>query len=440
MSELSFDFDWVNPEGVNGPELSATWASLTIRAGDSVITRILDDRAKTVRDFVHVPLYPLAEWLVTNWWFLAGEYQNPDKEHAADFRRRHALSTGREGYAYPDLEVISSGSRTRLRWRAGALKWARVEFLDDGQESVDSVQFKHECSELIDGVVRRLTALGIDGTLLEEEWDAIQGADEAESMFCETAAGLGWDPYAMGDSERESVLLLADELGDLLDEAVQAMGNTDPLAEASAIASAIDEARLSGPRLGSLRPYYEEFGRETVGELMPWDTGYRWARRLRQRLDLDGQPLPSMDVLADALGEGQALLDEANQPLSSLAKVPLVDGVVAWNDDESASFALRQSGEQGRRFNFCRAIAEVLASHGTGALITKARSERQRRNRAFAAEFLAPASGLKQTVLGPVVDGEEVDELAEAFGVSSWVIQHQIANHGIAQLSERTVN
>ena len=70
MPKLSFKIDWVDAEGISGPELSATWASLEIRAGDSIITRVLDTRAKTVRDFVYVPLYPLAEWLATNWWFL----------------------------------------------------------------------------------------------------------------------------------------------------------------------------------------------------------------------------------------------------------------------------------------------------------------------------------------------------------------------------------
>ena len=46
MPQLSFETDWVDAEGINGPELSATWASLRIRAGDATITRVLDTRAK----------------------------------------------------------------------------------------------------------------------------------------------------------------------------------------------------------------------------------------------------------------------------------------------------------------------------------------------------------------------------------------------------------
>ena len=52
------------------PELRATWASLRIRAGKTAITRVFDGRSRTVREEIFVPIYPLAEWLATNWWFL----------------------------------------------------------------------------------------------------------------------------------------------------------------------------------------------------------------------------------------------------------------------------------------------------------------------------------------------------------------------------------
>ena len=167
MPEVSFDFDWVDSEGVKGAELSTTWASLKIAVGDSVVTRIEDKRAKTVRDFVYVPLYPLAEWLATNWWFLTHEFQNPDRQGDREFQRRHSLGANREGYAYPDLEVVSSGSRTTLAWKRCTPQWTRVAFLSQGRLSVDTLEFRQACYELIDSVIRRLAARGIEDTLLQ---------------------------------------------------------------------------------------------------------------------------------------------------------------------------------------------------------------------------------------------------------------------------------
>ena len=375
MSELSFEFDWVDSEGIRGAELSTTWAELNITARDSVITRILDQRAKTVRDFVYVPLYPLAEWLATNWWFLSNEFQNPDRQNDREFQRRHSLSANREGYAFPNLEVISSGARTNLAWKRYVPQWTKVEFLNHGHTSVDGLEFRHVCSEFIDSVIRRLASSGIEDTLLKQEWDAVQASesDEEELEFCQTAAGLGWDPYDLLDSERDEIFQLAHELEGFVDEAVQALDASSLRAQSSAIASAIQDARQTALPLHRLRDFTIDFRRDVMNAL-PWSVGYNWARKLRRELDLGGQPLPSMAALAEALGEEEAQVNGAARPVATLSRAPLVDGLVAVNDDESASFAFRPAGEHSRRFIFCRALAEYLASPQMGSLAARPRN------------------------------------------------------------------
>ena len=418
--------------------MSTTWASLKVSVGDSVVTRVEDKRAKTVRDFVYVPLYPLAEWLATNWWFLTYEFQNPDRQSNRDFQRRHSLGANREGYAFPDLEVVSSGARTTLAWKRCAPQWTRIEYLSQGRSHVDGLEFRQASYELIDSVIRRLAAHGIQDTLLQEEWAAIQDSesDVEELEFCKAAAGLGWDPYDLEASAREDVLLLAYELGEFVDEAVHAIDASLLRTQSSAIVSAIKDAGQNCLQLHSLKGFHFDQG-DDMRNAHPWSVGYDWARRLRRKLDLGGQPLATMNMLAAALGEDEVRVDEAARTVETLDEAPLVDGLVAVNSDETASFAFRPTGEQGRRFSFCRAIAEVVASPHTGSLITKSHSERQQRNRAFAAEFLAPSMGLREKVRRSVVYGEEVEELAEEFGVSSYVIGHQLENHGIAQLADQ---
>ena len=68
------------------------------------------------------------------------------------------------------------------------------------------------------------------------------------------------------------------------------------------------------------------------------------------------------------------------------------------------------------------------------SLVTKASTERQQRNRAFAAEFLAPSAGLRDRISDQFVDRDQVADLAEEFGVSPYVVEHQIENHRIAEL------
>ena len=435
MQRLRFEIDWVDAEQINGPELSATWASLRICAGDSVITRVLDERAKTVRDFVYVPLYPLAEWLATNWWFLTQEINNPAKEGDPAFHRRHALSASREGYAFPDLEVFASGGWTRLAWKQSISPWIKVEFLDQGEIQIDSSEFRDACAGVVDQVIRRLVSFDIEETFLQEEWAAVQAADRDESEFCATAAGLGLDPYALDDAKRALVLELAEKLsGAVLEEAVAALDPQTLRTGCSAITGAIAGAKSNGLLLERLGLIHQKVHPdEGAARLHPWTAGYDLARRLRKALELDGTPLATMPQLAEVIGETPELLDRVTKPVG-LHGAALVDGVIAWKDDQSPAFGFRQLGEHSRRFHFCRALAEVLAAPRTDTLLTKANSERQQRNRAFAAEFLAPSLGLQERISGQTVDGDQIDELADEFGVSSRVIEHQVQNHHIARV------
>lgn len=432
MPQFSFEIEWQDGDGIQGAELAATFASLRIKVDEQAVTRVFDSRAKTVRDSIYVPLYPLAEWMGSNWWFLSHEFENPVKKDDPNFRSRHALGSNTEGYAFPNLVVAPSGSRIGLEWGGPPSPRTRVEFLQRGHESFDAEQFREACSDLIDTVIRRLVSLGIDGTFLQDEWAAILSADDEEASFCETAAALGWDPYGLDDSGRDQVLRLNDQLGHLRREAVPAIDTTSPLEDSSAIVTALEEARRNGLQLGVLR---SPLAFKNAEESHPWKVGYDWARQARRSLGLDGQPIPDMSRLADVLGADMGSLRRATRPLASLNGLPLVDGVVTGGEPGDVSFGLRAGGDHARRFLFCRALAEAMSGDGD-ALITRVQTERQQRNRAFAAEFLAPSSGLRQRVSRSVVDREEVDDLAEEYAVSSWVIAHQIENHRIAEVSE----
>ncbi len=79
-------------------------------------------------------------------------------------------------------------------------------------------------------------------------------------------------------------------------------------------------------------------------------------------------------------------------------------------------------------------MGEAIASYDA-ELATRGATRRQQSNRAFAAEFLAPSRSLGARIAYSAVDDEQVDDLAEEFGVSTQVIRNQIENHKIAVLA-----
>ena len=382
-----------------------------------------------------MPLYPLAEWLATNWWFLHHESTNPLKEDDPGYLRRHSLAAGREGYAFPNLTVLPSGSWTHLAWKRERSPWTRIEFLAEGETRVESVQFRAACGDFIDQVVRRLDALGIQETLLQEEWSSIQSADGDESAFCSTVARLGWDPYAVEESRQDLVMKLAEQVqGAVFAEAVSAL-DPDSLQEGcTAITDAIADSKSRGIFLEWFHVEHGDVPLEPAAGGYPWEVGYRWAQVLRRELDLNGTPIPTLKALTECIGEAPTLL-ETRTPISSLQRASLIDGVITQTNERRPALGFRNLSEPGAQFHLCRALAEVLSSPSKDMLLTRAHSERQQRNRAFAAEFLAPSTGLQQRLNGRrVVDSDDIDELAYEFGVSSIVVGHQIRNHQLARI------
>ncbi len=254
-------------------------------------------------------------------------------------------------------------------------------------------------------------------------------------MFCKTAAGLGWDPYALDDSQCALVCRLEEALnGAVFEEAVAVMNVHHLETDLAAITAAVEAGKstcLPLERLRSIRPRVLKGAASPDRE--PWAAGYALARHVRRELDLDGTPLSSMADLAIALSEDPDRLAEVTRSRDFGAAI-LVDGVVTSNDTGLPAFAVRSGRDHTRRFQFCRDLAEVLASPDSDALVTRAQSDRQQRSRAFAAEFLVPSAALRTRVSRPVLDEDDVDELAAEFGVSSWTVAHQLRNHGIARI------
>ena len=430
MSALRFEVQWRDGAGIEGPELAATFASLRVSAGESVLTLVDDKRAQTLRDVVYVPVYPLAEWLVSNWWFLAYEPENLLNRGDPAFALRHRLATGSDGYAYPDLRLSSAGKLTRLEWNRRVSEWTGLDYRSSGSVTLDRDEVLAAFANFVDMVTRRLLACGISSSFLQSEWEAIQTTDHDEQAFCATAAGLGRDPYDLDENEERLVLDVGTRLGDLRTEALPALDPAEPLAACIAIHEALEASKSNTLRLADS---LVGASRRQADTNRPWLEGYEMARHARAALGLNGEALATNADLAAAIGQHPASISRATRPVKSLAALTLVDGVVNPQAPGTASIGLRETGPAGRRFLLCRALAEVLTA-GTATVLTKARTEQQQRNRAFAAEFLAPSASLREKIADRYVDHDHVTELAEEFGVSPYVIEHQLHNHDIAEL------
>lgn len=417
---------WEHSSGVQSAELAATWARVTIDVGADRVTWV--ERDGTSRDGVYVSAYPLAEWIVFNWWSLRAELRasvHPAREWTwalsspDSWLHRHNLRAAGSGMSWPDLAIVPEGAVTCLRWfsRGPGPGERGLRYLGAGTAWLSTESVQQGLERFVEAVVDRLRGAHVAETPLEREWERIRDADPDDVEFAEAVARLGLDPYSVDGSMADRVMALEPcmdraMLGEFLDSA-----NPRSLALAQSwIADADDFLKTRVSRNTQLPVPIDERPESSIGVgSKPWQAGYRAARDVRKALGLkpresaDLGPLIDVhDLRADSGGIEGYVVAHARPALV------IPEGV----------------SRSRRRFHAAHALGlSVLAPSRHRFVIDPSSTELSQAARAFAAELLAPAEGVSQYLvpLGAATEAA-FDAIAQRFDTSPAVVRWQYDN------------
>lgn len=209
MSELRLIYEWENGEGVAAPELSATWARLEVWVDNDCVTLVEEAASHSSRRSIYCSLYPLAEWVAFNWWFLRAHARPagaviPRRSRALPglpWLKNHNVRAAGDGFLWPSLTIIPEGGSTRLMWQRDARTRdpLPIRYLNEGLAMSDSARVEFVLGEFVESVLSRLEEQGITDTSLRSEWAAVTQTDRDEEEFCIAAARLGLDPYSIDE-------------------------------------------------------------------------------------------------------------------------------------------------------------------------------------------------------------------------------------------------
>jgi len=428
---LRIEFEWQDPAGAKSKELRATWASLSILVGDQRVTELLDNRTRSVRTSAFLPLFPLAEWIADNWWFLHAEVAGPRTEKSIEYDRRHNIRWAREGFVLPSLRFVPLGEHIALHWLPSEIPDAAIRFLSAGNALIRIRDFSDRLREFVNAVVTRLDDSGVTDTTLHEQWTEIIRTESDEEAFCHAAARLGSDPYAInGETEAEIVAASETIRPELLSEFLSLASLDrirDQAEELKNMADEIADDTDDFDALATIRESIPPFERGSS----PWEAGYRFATGLRAALNHRGWKSRTLESLANHLridDVDRCIIEQNHQ-------CTFFDGLAGRNQLNNPKFMIPKQREDAKQFAFCRALFEHLTASDEFALVSRLRTERQQMNRAFAAEFLAPHEMLRNDLSAESVGEEEIEDIASDYGVSTFVIRHQIENHRLANVS-----
>ena len=345
------------------------------------------------------------------------------------YATRHNLRFAREGYALPDLTLEPRGETLLLRWDRTTLPFAEVEFPRFGQCELPREEVKAALEHFVGQVTSRLASRQLSDTLLQREFAQIQRQRPAENAFCREAGTLGLDPYALSAADAH-----------LLEEAAQALPDEAARTEFLAVTTltqlpdqqrALLDSLAVAQRQPALRLELPATTADAVQQVLrrhpndsPWRQGYQMADTLRQAADLSAHEATAWFGPDTPVGKAAPGLTAAIQAVVA----PSEPTTLALAYNRRLDGPLSPVG----RFVSCRALGEHLLAPAAPALITETYTARQQRNRAFAAELLAPAEWLRARIgRRYAVSEAQMEDLAEELGVSERVIEHQIANHGL---------
>ena len=416
---VRFRFNWVDSARSLDSAERRTMAALSIDAGNATVTSVLDKRNGVYRDHVVVPLFHVAEWLVAHWWHLWNEIPDTGPQRPG-FGSRHDLAFAGDGFVLPHLEMITLSERVQMRWTRWKPRHAPIEFVEEAEIQVGRVELETELRNIVDAVLERLRDFEDSQAAvcsLAGAWDAINTLDSDERDFSRAAALLGLDPFDVQDSEATAIAAFWDRVAPAIREEALASATEDTL---SSVSNWLEEALESlgrvesGTEWAAIRDVIQ-----SPPTTEPWRQGYELARSVRDEIGLgDGRfDFPSQGPLA--------LSHEVAELPSSR-----IQGLVAAH----VPACITGLGSlPGQRFLLARAVGDYLSRPEPGAgILSSLLTDRQARSRAFAAEFLAPAQSLSERLETGFADEQTIDDLGVEFGVSSYVIQHQIKNHKLA--------
>ena len=421
------------------PEEKAGFGMVAIAANGHVLTEgiaLLENN--DLFSGPHVSGYHMAEWLLWNWWRLLWEPRpagvDNDDDAWFEWVFAHNLSSIGEGYLWPDIEMASDGvfmclassptedPHEKVFRYVGAPRFETIT-VEAFKKAVD--EFAHVVLERLDEESILDTNLHIIRRHLEQE------RDYEAAAFRRMEAILGHDPGEGDDNEIRECLEDAATLGqDAVAELAAHVGQrkerpvrTSELEE-SARRAGFDMCAGDAVRLGPAENI------PAWGTDKAWRIGVAMARAVRQAESLNGEPIRNTR-LTDLAGASRSVMKDFNRTTGNISFV--LDG-----ENGRSRIALRSKWETGRRFDLARLLADSLCIDRIDEPlhpVTRSYTYRQKMQRAFAAELLAPIEAVDDFLDGDTSE-EKQNDAGKHFNVSPLTIQALLVNNGLINREE----
>ncbi len=438
-SELTIS---LSPEALDfgSQEERATFGLFEVTAYNHLLTAGQDVERKELRHGPFVSGYPIAEWLVWNWWRLRWEIGRPSDELGIsrwDFA--HRMPTIGEGYAWPNITIFSDGVQSFLVSEPSrSSNVVRFRYLGAAVRlPVPATDLEGAIDEFVEDILDRLTQEHVRETNLHRLWEDLrtERRDPELARFRRLEAQLRHDP---DEGDEDTIRLRLNDAAELGEEA---LGEIAAHAAAS-VSDSNGMIRFADFTRLAKRSGFETHPSDAIalenrtldnqteitrsGGIEAWRLGERCAQRIRDQEKLDGVPIGDETLTAFAGAMKNTISGRGGHP-----------GKISFALDGKCGRSLvwlRSGPRTGQRFDLARLIGDRVLRNQMNRSpepllpATRSTSYRQKMQRAFAAELLSPFVSVDEMMSGDYSE-ERQNRVAKHFHVSPMTIRTQLVNH-----------
>jgi hypothetical protein len=419
VGKFTVSATWPSPPKVGGRDV----AELRLNADGAPLTRLLDLERKEERDYVRSSAVSLALWFADNWWRLRHESLK-DGLPTPEWRLRHELTSASGGTLWPPIMIHSTGDRVLVTPTYGRpTDVGAVRHLLPKVTSVRGQAFEAGLDAFFEQVLGKC-ASALDGAALSQVVKelAVERGDQDTAAWRRLEARLGFDPGVAPDGLMNALVKLEKTVGETgLDEAATAAPGRRA---AETLGRAIEAARESGLAIDPEIVRNLPRDRIRTEAAPPWLLGKDAAYQVRE---------------ADGVPDGPI----RNKRFAELLKVPVEDlrkPATARGLPYAARLRAKgqrhrvalQSGElRNRRFELACVLGDLVWDTSDFGVVSPAKTDRQKFQRAFAQNLLTPYRDVKKIVDPEAPTSEQMLAAARHFHVHPNVIQRLLILEGV---------
>ena len=377
--------------------------------------------------------YHLAEWFATHWWRLRWEPSRrwEPREYLSNeeysWNLAHKMSDIGEGYIWPNITFNCDGHLCEVVSERSIDKSAPIEYLGAKKTHVSASDWECAVDQFVSHVLSLLDNANVTDTELHAIWKELNDErdDAGLSAYRRIEALLGFDVDEGEEAYIEAAVRDTEELGT---EAINelATGTGRDRMSASDIRNMSNVMGSDLKVEDSVSLLHEDIPEVAQwGQVDAWRIGEQFAHSIRQEARWSEGPV-SDKALASLAGTSPSTIDH-------VASAVPISWVYAPGGAQ-ARVVLRGRSALGRRFDMARVVGDRVFGHARCVSdeplspATRSYSYRQKAQRSFAVELLCPWHAIEGHFQGRY-DQEDVEEVAEQYRVSDWVVAHVIENN-----------